>query len=334
MKKEYPIIKIRFNTPLHLSRGQTEDYGHSQELICSDTLKGALCAMGITNLDQQGFDPGGFMDSFRISSAFPFKGDDYYLPKPFVRLPVTIDNEDEASISKMLKKLSFVHIDLFSEILKGNDVKVTKEHFAENKKFLCNRKTGPEYCISTSNVQQRVTIPADRQEDPTPYYIDRVYFERDAGLFFLVETGDSQTLELITKLSVILGENGVGTDRNVGNGFFTVEPGSVMFDLPDQSGHLTNLSLFLPRKEELDEEFLNESAWNLLKRGGYIAGSSRDEFLSLRKKSVYMMEEGSVFPSRENITGKKINLKPEYEGIHDVWRDGMPIFLPINKHEI
>ena len=94
---------------------------------------------------------------------------------------------------------------------------------------------------------------------------------------------------------------------------------------------MTNLSLYCPANDELDDEALNRSSYSLIKRGGYIAGSSQKKFRHFRKKSIFMFQEGSVFPSNIKLKGKVIDLKPDTTPeLHPVYRDGTSIFLPLN----
>ena len=71
----------------------------------------------------------------------------------------------------------------------------------------------------------------------------------------------------------------------------------------------------------------------MVKRGGWLANPQEDKHRSLRKKSIYMFAEGSVFNVSETdlkLQGKLVNLKPEGEVFtnpHPIWRDGRAIFV-------
>ncbi len=62
-----------------------------------------------------------------------------------------------------------------------------------------------------------------------------------------------------------------------------------------------------------------------------MAGSSVSEFQRLRKKSVYMFDEGSVFPTMCNLKGTIVDLTPIWNDpkMHKVYRSGKPFTLPI-----
>jgi len=333
-RRQFDIIKLNFDSPLHISRGQTSSYDVSEQIIHSDTLKGALFSVAKQLLGEaMGEDDEEFHRQFQISSAFPYKGNELFFPKPMVRLPVQLSDQDEVRASKTLKKIQYIDKELFEAVLNNQNITSSTQHLASNGQFLSSKPLSEGFTIMKSDLQQKVYIPENPGEDSWPYYIDRIYFEKDAGLFFLLEAADESVKNKILSCLNLLSDEGIGSDRNVGNGTFSYTTGQIAFDLPDENGHETNLSLYLPQKEELSKEDMDKSAYQLIKRGGYIAGTTNPEFLSLRKRSIYMMKEGIVFPVYQNRVGKIENLKPDYEGMHNIWRDGQSVFLPIKLHD-
>jgi CRISPR type III-A-associated RAMP protein Csm4 len=88
--------------------------------------------------------------------------------------------------------------------------------------------------------------------------------------------------------------------------------------------------LFLPEESEIQQVDLPESSWELVKRGGFISGSEQESIIHLRKKSIYMFAEGSVFKSGTRLKGKFTDLRPEWNPpLHPVYRCGMPVFIYI-----
>ncbi|MFN8394021.1 MAG: RAMP superfamily CRISPR-associated protein [Bacteroidia bacterium] len=77
----------------------------------------------------------------------------------------------------------------------------------------------------------------------------------------------------------------------------------------DAATHQLTLSLYCPGPQELDAPTLEASAWSLLKRGGYIAITDQPDAMRLRKKSVFMLAEGSVFPAAHCIVGRTVDLQ-------------------------
>ena len=336
MIKEYKIFKLHFRSPVHLSKGKEDDYGESDQVLHSDTLKSALfvCARKLFGTESIG-DDDSFFRCFRISSAFPFYKQELFFPKPMLRLqPFRPDQIAEEKQAKSHKKIGFLGQLYFEDLIGPNSLVIEQSHLVSGGRFVSGDldvlELGKE-SILISEVQQRVAIPADYSEDPTPYYIDRIFFNENAGLWFAFE-GDDKIREIVEKSLKLLGDEGVGTDRAVGNGHFEVSSSILKLTVPDGASHKLLLSLFCPKKEELNKNLLKSSSYGLVKRGGYIASPEKLEHLTLRKKSVYMFTEGSVFETTQELQGKIENLKPEYIGLsQNVWRDGLAFSIPTLK---
>jgi CRISPR-associated protein Csm4 len=337
MTKEFKIFKLHFHSPLHLSKGKEDDYGESEQVLHSDTLKSALyvCARKLFGGETIG-DDDTFFKRFRISSAFPFYKGELFFPKPMMRLqPFDVKEISEEKQGKSHKKIVFLGKIYFEDLIRANQLTIQQAHLVSGGKFVSNHpdilKLGKEPILK-SDVQQRVTIPADYSEDPLPYYVDRIFFNEGAGLWFAVDNNDEAIFQIIEKALNLLGDEGVGTDRAVGNGHFEATTDTLQLTLPDKATHQLLLSLYCPQQSELSKSLLLTSSYGLLKRGGYLASPDKSEHLALRKKSVYMFTEGSVFETTAPLTGKIENLKPTFSGLsQNVWRDGLAFSIPSLK---
>ena len=338
-EQPFRVLKLCFRSPLHLSKGKTDDYGQSDELLHADTLKSALyvCARQLLGADAVG-DSDAFFRRFRISSAFPFVGQELFFPKPSVRIQAfdTSEVPDDRQAKKH-KKLAFLGQRYFEDLITDQKRTLRLADLTADGRFLSDHPDAKETVgaettnklVFATDVQQRVTIPTDYADDPLPYYVDRLYFNDNAGLWFAFDGDDAAYADVLAALR-LLGDNGVGTDRSVGNGQFYVDQQDLVLRLPDHPTHQVLLSLWCPQKTELDDAFLQNSAYGLIKRGGYIASPDRPEHLTYRKKSVYMFTEGSIFPAGRPLVGKVENLKPDAAGVtQNVWRDGLAFALPI-----
>jgi len=335
----WEAIKLHLCTPLHLGRG-LDELDNSGVIYHSDSLKSALFSLGLADFPHWANDNAdAFFSGFHISSCFPFAGQEYFLPKPFLNVRFKFNGVPEDRQAKTGKKVSFLSIPVFSQFVgidDGGELIIDQEHITPDGEFICaNIKTAGK-SFYKSELQQRVSVPLEGVEDqPRPFYLDRVYFEENCGLYFLADfKGNVQLRNEIFQTLKLLGEQGIGTDRTVGNGLFNFDETKDVqtVDLRSTSKHKVwmSLGLYLPGKEEFGYLNLEKSSWVLLKRGGYMGGTSNERFLSLRKKSIFFFGEGSVFNSRVAITGKKVDLKPEWkEPIHPVWRDGQCLFLAI-----
>ncbi len=89
--------------------------------------------------------------------------------------------------------------------------------------------------------------------------------------------------------------------------------------------------MYIPNPEEVKQLNLEKSRYELVLRGGYIAGSTNADFRHLRKKSVYMFNTGAVFATNHYLSGKIVDLRPEWndESMHPIYRSGKPFFVPI-----
>ncbi len=332
--KTYSVVKLHFRAPLHLSRGQTDAYDNSEDVLHSDTLKSAIFVATKMLFGDKADES--FFDGFIVSSAFPFKDDEYFFPKPMIKLNLDFKGAEdlgESKKSKKLKKLTYISNETFEKVIAGEKVTVELSQISKNGRFLFS---GKPRMVFTSEIQQRLAMPVGDEKDGTPYYVERIYFTENSGLYFFIDFGDNedkkQKLESALKL---LGDEGIGTDKHVGNGIFKPEWTEMNINLPEKADSKMLLSLYCPKEKELYEDFLKQSAYQLIKRGGYIASPENLDFLTFRKKSVYMFSEASVFPEEMKTEGKKVNLKPDnIKGLdHDIWRDGNAFVIPIKQNE-
>ena len=330
--QQFQVVKMHFDAPLHLSRGQTDAYDKSEEIIHSDSLKSAIFVAARMLFGDEVNES--FFDGFKVSSAFIFGGDEYFFPKPMFKL--TLDFQDaelgESKKSKKLKKLTWISKDIFEKLINGENVDIQLEQFSENGKFLFQNQPVE---TSTSEVHQRLAMPSGNEKDGTPYYVERIYFSKDSGLYFFIDYGKDETIRKKLEAALkLLGDEGIGTDKHVGNGTFTPDWINLSFTLPTNAGYSLPLSLYCPEKEEIKKDVLERSSWQLIKRGGYIASPENIDFMTFRKRSIYMFTEASVFAAT-NLKGKKVNLKPEnIKGLnHPVWRDGRAFFIPVKLKE-
>lgn len=304
-KKQFTIYRLHFTSPLHIGDAR-EDYGISLKTLSSDTLYAALTAT-LAKMGESLPDDGDL--GCVISSLFPYRKDTrdayptYYFPKPLgVRYPKDLKAED----FKKAKKMQWLDLLQFEKALYGQPVEV-----CENPDFI------------KSNVSERVSVSRDYSEDSKPFYMDRVCFEGDSGLFFIAE-GDTAAID---KALPLLALEGIGTDRNVGNGFFEYEKDSLSISLPHDTEYGISLSTFIPEsKEQLTTLLANHSSYELQRRGGWI---TTPPYNSIRKNVIYAFAAGSVFYGILSGSGKIVDLAPQGLVKHPIWRCGKALVLPI-----
>jgi CRISPR type III-A-associated RAMP protein Csm4 len=332
---------LAFRTPLHLGTWR-DDHTISEKVLHSDTLYAAIFAMwarlGNADWIQEALND----KSFAISSAFPFVRQStqsvvYLLPKPFGRLfPQHAQNGAQAEDSTERKKNKKV------AYFDAQDLK----QWAENGKLApidkFNRK-GTVY--STTNLdaipdklvlvqtQERVSIAQDPAVNPEPFSLERISFADETGLYLLVK-GTDTTQKRVAKGLNLLGLEGIGSDRAVGNGQFSVTIGPP-FPWPNIQGAKRQLllSLYLPTdKAEFAKCFGDESlevGYDLMRRGGWV--TTPDAGVK-RKNSIHFLVPGSVTraTSTDQIIGTYVDLAPNPGASpHPIWRIGRAICYPI-----
>lgn len=339
-------IKLRFTAPVHFGRGR-EELDRSELLYHSDSLKSALYSVGLGFFDMWEAEKN-FFDAFRISSCFPFAKDEYFIPKAQLRREIELINIDRDQVPKRVKKIEYLEKSVFEQYVSQAEqpLKIDPDNITPDGLFVCkNRdtfinkteKTATPISFFKSEVQQRVVLPAPESKDQEsrPFYIDRIYFEKDCGLYFLADFSNQEVEQQVYTALRVLGEQGIGTDRTVGNGYFEFDPSIDVADfalnIQANSGCYLAMGLFLPTEADYQNISMPDSSWNFLKRGGYMAGSEHEVFRHLRKKSVYMFTEGSIFKSDHDLQGKYLDVAPPWDDtrMHPVWRDGKCLLIKI-----
>jgi len=332
--RTYKIIKLTNLSPIHVGTGK-ENYDFSSSVLHSDTLMAALAAIK-ARLDDSD-DIASFLNSFALSSAFPFCGKQLFMPLPRGRKEITVEGKSEAEYRKSLKKLAYAEVSLWNKIIAGNLLTIKTEQIQHGELLTATDEPipdpkHPEIKPYKKQVMQRVTVPRDETNNTTPFFFEWLYFHPQCGLYCIVDVNDEKTYKEVVKLFKILGEVGIGTDRNVGGGKFEVEEGTISIDAPVDANAMMSLGLYLPTRTELGNINLDESRYMMLQRGGFMAGSSNSSLCHLRKRSIYMFDEGSVFSTKTSLQGKVEDLKPDWNTeLHPVFRSGRTIMIPIKN---
>lgn len=334
--QQFKLYRLHFTSGLHISNAR-EDYGISERLIHSDTLYAAIIS-ALAKLGEKIPDDGDL--GFATSSLFPFYQKDessnpiYFFPKPLSQKTPRVLPEK----AKIIKKVAWIDKPNFERILAGKSIIEDRDNPEKmiKGKFLTKEVETFDSDFICSRVSARVLVSRTLQEDAKPFYMDRIFFKGKSGFFFLAQ-GDCTKLE---KGLNLLQYEGIGTDRNVGNGFFFYVKDEINIEIPEQNDHSMQLglSLFIPEsKQQLDEMICGNVAYNYQKRGGWV---STAPYIGIRKNSIYAFASGSVFSVEKDykqIKGKIADLNPGklFKDIpkieHPIFRSGKGIFLPMKK---
>lgn len=323
----YTIIKLKNLSALHMGTGK-ENYDFSASQLHSDTISAALASM----MAQQGNAEQipDFLNSFVVSSAFPYKDGFYFLPRPLGKIDIHVDDCDEYISRKKLKSIRFIEQSLWAELIQGKKVHISLQQLQNGFLLPCSNQSFNVPYMSI--VSQRVAVPRADGQDAEPFFFDWTFFDKNAGLYCLTDA-KGEKLKNIVSLFEHLGENGIGTDKNVGGGKFTVETDTLTIPEIAKTDTVMTLSLYIPHEEDMSLISLEDSHFELIQRGGYMAGSSENDFWHLRKKSIYTIGVGSILKTAGTLKGKIVDLCPvDYKDdrMHPVYRSGKPFVLPIN----
>ncbi len=304
---KFRVYKLRFKSSLHI--GTREGFTESTEfLIHSDTIFSAFCngyllLYGKERLERLLKE---FVEStppFLISSAFPFWNSKYYFPIPLNQIPA----------EKETKKILFIEKQGFEMLLRGESIEKVKEKID----FIKESAEKPWKVMNTP----RVGLSRwDAHPHDNFFHFGEVFFKDNSGLFFLTHFNDSSLEKEFTTTLRLLGDEGIGGDRTVGKGLFCLEEDEMEIKIPESKAALT-LSLYFPQENELND--IKNGFYEILERRGYIYSPFNR---SLRKKTVRMFKEGSVFPNKK--IGKVADVTPEIFTQHRVYRYGLAFNVP------
>ena len=321
---ELLIIKLTNMSPLHIGKGR-DSYDVASPVLASDSLSAALAAI----LAQSGRDGDirAFLESFAVSSAFPYAGDTLFLPKPAGRLDVGVMGQSEEQYRKKLKKVQWVAWNIWTLLAKAQhiDIEEGQLHGA----FLLENATDDFKAPMKHGIHQRVSVPRCDNSDAKPFTFDWTFFRPDCGLYCIVQANDDMHKQIIHLFNE-LGEQGIGSDRSVGGGHFEVTTCKMPLPQIDDGDAMMLLSSYLPSVDELKAIDLDKSRYNIVRRGGFIAGG-QENVRHMRRNIIHMFATGSVLNSSAPLDGRVVDLRPRVVG-HPVLRSGRPICVTIKTN--
>lgn len=304
------IVKLTFRSPVHFGYKE-KTYQMSEVTVSADTLFSALCncwrlMYGSADLGEMlGLFTSGNAP-FVISSTFPYHREELFVPKP-----VGLDLSDVTGDYKKAKKIKFIPLKCLIQQAEFHDYQEIKQG------FMLKRDVD---CIYSSREIPRV-VKDCITETTEIYYVQSVFFEEEAGLYFLLTVYDEAMLPKIRAAINLLGDEGLGGERTYGYGLFTadfIEAGSFAAD----ADSYMLLSPYLPRPDEVNQ--LVPVSFELRRRNGWVYSMGGQ---NIRRKSVMMFAEGSVF--RNKLQGTIADVTPTGFTEHRVYRYGLAYALPV-----
>jgi CRISPR type III-A-associated RAMP protein Csm4 len=319
------IYKLHFTTPLHIGN-ERADNTIGTAILHSDTMYAAIfnawATLGKVAWIPTETNPIDF--GFTMSSFFPYQQSIYFLPRPLYSPSSEYTALTDTSIKKSIKKAAWIDTTIFENILNDTEPKFyNPENFKGDFWSASTILNAP----ITSQIMPRSKVREGN--DTVIYYIERFYFAPDAGLYTMVQFTDDAAKHKFEAALRFLGDEGVGTDRNVGHGKFTFSlENAFTLNLKKDKGLAISLGLYCPESVEVLKQQIDNASigYNLIKRGGWLS----EPYNSWRKKNVYMLQEGSTLKMEGELTyqtiGQNIDIRPASVG-HPVWRCGKTLFI-------
>jgi CRISPR-associated protein Csm4 len=328
------IYRLTMLSPLHIGERGT-GMEASGETIASDTLFSALC-WGLREVEGDGW-LREWIDAFRsrpaplrISSTFPYLGGVRFYPKPALRLPdflaaLTWKEADE-SVGKRLKRVTHVSEGLFRRWLGSrlSDIPAGSRLLPGGLWVGDDETSGlpSEMQGRWAERSQTARVALDRVSSSSSLYqVGDVRYRPGCGLWFAVRWREEGWREPLEAALSCLGEAGMGGERSSGRGQFRWEREAVagLGPPPVGSTSAVTLSLYHPTSGEVDAGALDNAAYQLKLRRGWI-GSAAGQ--GLRGKSVRMLAEGSAIAA-DPEAGDLVDVTPEGFSAHPVYRYGL-----------
>lgn len=321
----YFLLKLRFNTPLHIGESHSsKSLDTSQMVIYADTIFSALCHMAF---EYEGVE--GINELYRlarqnqliISDAMPYQGEHLFLPKPIITSAAKRDSEIKDR--KKVKKLNYIPVTMYPSYLS----------------FIQGETDFPIddaiYTFGENDIQDKVAI---NPNETLPYSVGLFRFDNETqcGLYILLGYEAEEILHKVKKLLRCVGAGGIGGKVSSGYGKFDIiEEISLKDAIDNQSKMLMEMlhssasksyilaSLALPQKCEM-EKAMEGCSYSLLRRGGFV--QSVQYRFPVKKQTQYFFSSGSVFKSK--FQGDVYDVSRNAG--HPVYRYAKPIFLGVD----
>jgi len=332
---EATLYKLNFHAPLHIGVHGV-GYEETDEIVHSDTLFSAIMSVW-----------GHFYDDdieklcktppFFISSAFPFKRDNLFFPRPMVK--IGRQGEDDDQKGNKLKRVTYLSQHLFESIVKGEaeNLEFTETETFQDGIFWCK-----DFSLNSQNVDRvfterempRVTI--DRHTNSSDiFYFSEIVFEKDAGLFFLTKFKEKKIKRRFEAVLRLLGGEGIGGDKRMGKGLYSLEiEEKFHLPIPSNADCFLTLSLYYPEETEFNNGILKDASYNLIPRKGWLHAQGA---MSLRRREIRVFQEGSVFTSigKDTYGTNPCVLEKNLELglLHNIYRYGIAFSLPIKRNQ-
>ena len=325
----YCLFNLFFTTPVHFGDSEVAHSLDTSAMIChADTLFSALCHAAFSIGGKQQVEwliDAVRQDRLRFSDCMPFDQQHFYLPRPFW---LSDKRSDQPGDRKALKR---------AEWIPASSMKHCLSTFREGTAYDWRNAKNRTSFGKNITVERAAVING---EDANPYAVGAYCFEKNSGLYFILQYQSDDDRHAIEILVEALSYSGIGGKSSSGYGKFTFDDPIFLNDPEDpyyddtewlydalhneSSRYSLLVSAALPATEELDIA-LEGCNFQLLRRGGFshpISSKSSPQ----KKKTQYFFSSGSIFTHR--FSGDIFEVGQT--DLHTIYRYGKPIFLGVD----
>lgn len=326
----YTVYRLTFKTQLHLGRAsgsaQKGSLGleKTETYIPADTLFSAICQTWATFYGTEslthflnGYSEHNGTLPFMLTSAFPYADNVYFFPKP-----ITFQTR-----SKKSKRVQFVSDNIFRDIIIGNSPDFDEDNLInsdnvwisadEKERLKALMDKNKKVNVWETGTRPRVTIGAQNAGSEI-WHVETVQFNINCGLWFATKFDSDQTKHKIETLLGVLGDAGIGGERNAGYGAFDFTETTLEIPEAEAENQFVTLSPICPNSpEQLAQLLTGNIAYTLNPLTGWMSSTGT----ASRRKQVNMFAEGSVLNIGEGQIGRLVDLRPD-NWVHPVYRYG------------
>lgn len=299
------IVKLRFSGLVHFGRKRLTD---GERVFAADTFFSSLFIEAVA----LSMDTDWLLQDLVLSDAFPYIGEQLYLPKPLIKFEA--QSSDETN-HKLYKKLNYIPVSSYHRYLQGEinpeQVKIWQEKFELGTEFLMDK-------VSLSDTTNG--------GDSRPYGVGSYAYGPDAGVYLILQAEDV-VIERLKQVLDSLQYSGIGGKRSSGYGRFQYElmTNDKLVELLNVSlGYHILLSTAMTKEPELSEA-LSGARYLLKKRSGFVQSTDYEQTL-VKKKDFYSFVPGSVF--QKAFSGEIFDVGEN--GGHPIYRYAKAIWLGVS----
>ena len=296
----FNVYKLRFTAPVHFGGDNALSLESAQMHFCADTLFSALCHAALLHGGNEAVArlcAAAAAGDMRLSDGMPWakeqKGDQFYLPRPFLSPVKRMETSPEKR--KEAKKLRYLPVSEMEKYLA----------FLRGEGSLDFNALSHSFGI----IEERTRAAVPEGEETLPYFVGAYRFEDNCGLYFLLGYEDEALESEVRRLLNLLQYSGIGGKISSGFGKFCLEDVIELeapFDsqtewlaqaLKDaQAPVQITLSACLPAESEL-ESALEGAQYQMIRRGGFIHNPA-DTGAPRKKRGQCVFQAGSTFRAR------------------------------------